>query len=559
MYIKVIKRKLSQIFILGLVVFNFCNLATISAQVIETNRYGTYNTGATVYNNSPAIYRSQASTYGSVPQIVCPLNYTLKSNSCIPNKKTCKNGMIVSFYEECLKTCWGGMLDGQQINEDLTCPLNPSQYQTYGTGVTSAGCVNRSQISSTGRCEKVCPNGAVINETDVCPSQTKICNNGKVVAYNSVCTRICDNGSEVSESATCIINADVNIVTGIASGIDLSKARLTGIVLMPVSTTGSVYFEYSNSLSMSPLLTTNKATINNNSKYNIANTIEGLESNSKYYYRLVLEVAGRTYKCEIASFITLANDELVNKVVKSYSAPRVADVYNKEVVKVKVAEASEALGVKSNKKDGTKEVVTKKENIVKENSGTNNSMLGLSLVRASDKVEAGNEVKYRVAYIAKGEADVNNLVLTLKTPKGMKYISSTIGNYDEFERELIIKSEELLAGDRGQAEVVYMIESGVLVGTNIILTAKADYEYTEDKKVIRDDTSSYIINTVSKSIDLSAGDNGGLFSNMLFKILFIILLALILFVLGKKLYNERSIVMLRNKILKNKSKEAGHH
>jgi hypothetical protein len=328
---------------------------------------------------------------------------------------------------------------------------------------------------------------------------------------------------------------------------------------MPVSTTGSVYFEYSNSLSMSPLLTTNKATINNNSKYNIANTIEGLDSNSKYYYRLVLEVAGRTYKGDIASFMTLANDELVSKVVKSYSAPRVADVYTKEVVKVK---AGETLETKSDKKDKAKEVVNKKESIVKENSSTANSMLGLSLTRVSDKVEAGNEVIYRVAYIAKGEVDVNNLVLTLKTPKGMKYISSTIGNYDEPERELIIKSEELLAGDRGQAEVVYMIESGVLVGTNIILTTKADYEYIEYKKVIKDDTSSYIINTVSKSVDLStgdSGDNGGLFSNMLFKILFIILLALILFVLGKKLYNERSIVMLRSKILKNKSKEASHH
>ncbi len=553
MIIEKIKKYGSKLFILFIFILSSLTFTFAQTSLIESNRYGTYNVGGYTYTNSPITYGPQIPN-SNVPRIVCPLNYTIKSSSCVPNQKTCKSGMIVNFYEECLKTCWEGILDGKQIQEDLTCPQRPRTTQTYTTDnlynkentINIRVCANGSQSNASGQCYKTCPNGAIIIESDVCPTQTKICNSGKIVPYTSVCTKTCDNGSEVNESATCFVNNDVTIVTSQASNISTGDVKLSGLVLMPREAMGVSYFEYSQSSNFTNINRTNSANISGYTKYNIANTIEQLIPDTNYYFRSVVEVSGRAYKGEIVNFRTLSEIPS-NKIIKnstynntsSVSLPKVANPAPTGAVK----EAESVTKVSTTTSDKNKNSL----------STSKDQLLSMHLERVSEKSEIGKQLMYKLSYLNTKEVDIKNIIFTIKTPANLKYLSSTIGTYDNESGVLTIKREDLQSSERGSVEIIYQISSEVIVGTNIITSAKANYEYDENNKTIVEDSETYIITTISGANgNQVASDGDGLFSNMLFRILFILILFLILFILGKRLYNERAIVALRNKILKNK-------
>jgi uncharacterized repeat protein (TIGR01451 family) len=541
------------------------------------------------------------------------------------------DGSKVAFYEQCTKMCWTGTMAGQRIPENQNCPIQniggggtaqtyvytcwngqvvqtssqcpvqnqtcpngsvipvssqcPAATQTCWNGSTIPAvqscptqtkvCLSGSVVNINAQCTKSCPNGAIINESQTCPAQTKICRDGRVVGMSSECTRSCPDGSSVNEVYNCpaIIRKDHSIITTAVTQVNQNSARCNGISVIERGLNSVGYFEYGTSPSLTGNSLTNSGNIGANPSVSFANTINGLKPDTTYYCRAVMNNVDGTYKGQIVSFRTLAEE------VK-YVAPvqeriqEIRTIVKKETVTTTTNTNNTASSKLTIAKNTVKKVVTKPSVTCKDSSG-NTSELGLddkfvkiNLEKLTSQVSAGKEVKYNLSYKNTSNLNLENGVVKITIPAEMEYVSSKMGEYDKNTNTLLIDLGNIKAGEQDAFDIVLKVKEGVQIGKTLVVSSLVSYEMLDENgKSISDENTTYDISTVSEyTKDQSvvadkknqAKEDVGFFGGWLFKTLVSIILFIILFILGKNIYNKIRERRYQNMVLGN-SDHNSHH
>ncbi len=522
-------------------------------------------TSGTQTYNQPQVYNQPTIVIPGPPQIVCPINYTVSSRECIPNKKPCSEGGQVNFYEQCLKTCWSGTLSGQRIPENQSCPagvinMQPNPGQTYNP--TPVTIVNNSNQTKT------CPGGYIAKITEACPavpnwggdsrpaqvyatttnvyntnvSTTKVCRDGNTVYDYQVCTKRCLDGKLINEDYRCpIAKANHEVITTTPTYITNNSASCNGVadIVNNANTTG--YFEYGTSASLGKA--TNSGNIGYGDNIAYSNTVTNLESDTKYYCRAVIVNKDGVYKGDIVSFRTNANK-------KVYVSTIIEEVYKKEVISSPI------------KKSITKKVEQKKVEVTcKDTAGNTDKLesgekfLDMRLDNVSGYISPSEITDYRLEYKNRSSINLENVLFTIKVPEGMAYVSSTDGT--ENDGEIIIKVGDLKANESKTINFKLKGDKNLVSGRNIIVQANSTYDMLDENgDKISDENSVYSISTVTdKMVSINnkiSKETETFWSGWLFKFLLSIILLVILFVLGRNIYKKIIRKRYADRIL-------GHH
>ncbi len=508
-------------------------------------------TSGTQTYNQPQVYNQPTIVTSGPPQIVCPINYIVSNRECVPNKKYCADGAQVNFYEQCLKTCWSGTLSGQRIPENQSCPagvttVQPNPGQTYNpTPVTT---INNSNQTKT------CPGGYIVKVTEACPAvpnwagdgrpaqvyatttnvystsinTTKVCRDGNTVYDYQVCTKRCLDGKLINEDYRCPI-AKVNheVITTTPTYITNSSASCNGVadIVNSANTTG--YFEYGTSAQLGK--STNSGNIGYGDNIAYSNTITNLEPDTKYYCRAVIVNKDGVYKGDIVSFKTSANK-------KVYVSTIIEEVYKKEIISSPV------------KKSITKKVEQKKVEITCKDTAGNldklesgEKFLDMRLDNVSGYISPSEITDYRLEYKNRSSINLENVLVTVKVPEGMAYVSST--DSIENDGEIIIKVGDLKANESKIINFKLRGNKNLVSGKNIIVQANSTYDMLDENgDKISDENSVYSISTVTdKIVSLNnkiSKETETFWSGWLFKLLLSVLLLVILAILGRNIYKK---------------------
>ena len=519
-----------------------------------TSEYRTCSNGQAMPRDTNCTWREdlcRVNTIPTAPRVVCPVNYNVSGQECVPNKKYCADGAQVNFYEQCLKTCWSGTLSGQRIPENQSCPagvinVQPNPGQTYNpTPVTT---VNNSNQTKT------CPGGYIAKITEACPavpnwggdsrpaqayatttnvyntnvSTTKVCRDGNTVYDYQVCTKRCLDGKLINEDYRCpVAKANHEVITTTPTYITNSSASCNGVadIVNSANTTG--YFEYGTSAQLGK--TTNSGNIGYGDNIAYSNTITNLESDTKYYCRAVIVNKDGVYKGDIVSFRTSANK-------KVYVSTIIEEVYKKEIISSPV------------KKSITKKVEQKKVEITCKDTAGNldklesgEKFLDMRLDNVSGYISPSEITDYRLEYKNRSSINLENVLVAVKVPEGMAYVSSTDGT--ENDGEIIIKVGDLKANESKIINFKLKGDKNLVSGKNIIVQANSTYDMLDENgDKISDENSVYSISTVTdKMVSINnkiSKETETFWSGWLFKFLLSIILLVILFVLGRNIYKK---------------------
>lgn len=395
----------------------------------------------------------------TAPRVVCPANYNVSGQNCLPIKKNCKDGGQVNFYEVCTKVCWGGSANGKDIPENENCPSGSSSIQTYAT-------------------------------------RTQSTTNTYTVNYRNEDSVITTNINQIGlNSARC------NALANIHSGLDTNG-----------------YFEYGTTRDLGKV--TNSGDIGDESIL-FSNTIANLKPNTTYYCRAVIKNSNGTHRGDIVSFKTLSEAKRYVSTVREEQVKKVSTKVTKVVKSTVICKDSE--GNTESLKEGEKLVL-------------------LTIENKTNHVYAGETSEYELSYKNKSDLTVNNVLFTVKVPEGMTVISSedySIGA----ENTISVQKNKIKPGEEGVVILKLKADKSLAVGKSLIVSALATYDLLdENNNEISDESSTYIISTVTDKSLVSSSDNGSsqsmFWSGWLFKLLLCIILFVILYILGRNIYKK---------------------
>lgn len=547
-------------------------------RVVATNQSPSFNWGgdrgpAQTYNTVP-VYTQSVVTVPNAPRIVCPINYTVNGQECVPNKKTCNDGSLINFYEPCTKVCWSGSTPGQKIPENQTCPSGSSTNQNYNAPVVynnpvrpvtnnnfvpinwggdrgPAQTYNPSPatvVNNTNQ-NKTCPGGYVVRTNEQCPAfinwggdrgpaqtygttsqitNTKVCRDGNTVYEYQICTRSCVDGTVINENFRCpVVQTKHEVITTAATNITNNSAKCNAIADIVNITNTTGYFEYGISSSLGK--STNSGNIGYGDNIYYSNTITNLEPNTKYYCRAVIVNKDGVYKGVIVNFVTGANK-------KVYVSTIIEQVTKKETISTSI------------KKSSTKKVEQKKVEVTcKDSEGNTDKLeigekfLDMRLDNVSGFISASEISEYRLEYKNRSTLNLENVLIKIEIPEGMSFVSSTDGI--DSDGEILIKIGDVKANENKIINFKLKGDKNLSAGKNIIVQANSSYDMLDENgEVISDENSVYSISTVTDKIvninNKISKESESFWSGWLFKLLLSLLLIIILFILGRNIYKK---------------------
>ena len=423
----------------------------------------------------------------SAPRIVCPFNYVVQGQNCVPSKKYCKDLMLINFYETCTKICWAGQAQGMNIPENENCPFNYTS-QSYG------------------------PNSNNYNNNTYSTTTNTNYSNQNIVSYNS-------NSS-----------VGTHIVTSNADKITSNSARCAALATINNNSRTTGYFEYGIDQRFSSV--TNFADLGTRS-VSFSNIISNLKPNTTYYCRAVMTNIENTFKGNIVSFRTENENKIYVSDIK-YNTKKINTNTNTDSNTKNKSTTKTANNVSSEESD----ILCKDKNGNTDKLKIGEKFLSLEIENITNYVNAGSVSNYKVNYKNISSIDLSGLVFKIKLPEGFSFISSNAGHLEG--DEIILEKEIIKSKESGEINFNLRADKGLLIGKTLIVSVNVSYDILdENDKVISDDISTYMISTVTNpsANNLELG-NATFWSGWLFKALLTLILFVILYILGKNIYKK---------------------
>jgi hypothetical protein len=228
-------------------------------------------------------------------------------------------------------------------------------------------------------------------------------------------------------------------ITTIASVLGSYSAVLNGIAV-PNTTYGttSAWFEYGNSTGLGSTTNAQAVSANGNDPYSA--NISGLNPNSTYYYRAVVQNSGGIAYGSIVPF----------------STPSAASVYVPPT-----------------------HVIVENRTVTTTNTGitakSQASLFKLEVDSNFDHMCIGGDIVYTVNYQNISTQDLDNTILRITFPGELDYASSTQGDYDVTDRTLTIDLGTVQAGEQGSVTVNAQVTNQAIEGKLSVITATIVY------------------------------------------------------------------------------------
>lgn len=278
-------------------------------------------------------------------------------------------------------------------------------------------------------------------------------------------------------------------VTTLATEVTATSAKMHGIALINgnINTTG--WFEWGTTQNLGSQTST--ATLGSASSITYSGYLNGLSSNTTYYYRAVAQNAYGTSRGAILSFTTSAGS-----------------VYQPPVVIQQPPQ-----------------VIT---NTIVVGRGVT-SPIELSIVGGGDSVLSGQLITYTIHYQNKGKVKLTNAALRVMLPTEMQFISGSRGNFTTKDNVLTVIIGDLNPGDSGDVTIQAQILPTTPIGKQLVTTVTL--VYTDTSTNTQGDAIAYAVHTVgSAQAGLAASAFGfdGFFPGSLLG--WLILLALIILI-----------------------------
>ncbi len=263
---------------------------------------------------------------------------------------------------------------------------------------------------------------------------------------------------------------------------------------------GYTYFEYGPTMSLG----NRTNSISRSQSGSMAQSINGLNSSTTYYYRAVVQNCNSTVYGDVRSFTTSARSTVVYD--------------NNPIINT-----------------GTTTVIrnnTVRTNTVTTAIGTGARFIRLTIDNHRDTVAKGDELAYDVEWENISNQNLRDLVLEISIPESLEIVSIERGQIDHKTNTVYINIDELRAGERDDTTIRAKVTGTLQSNESVTARAIIAFENPENKaqeNAIAYDSDSYIAsqNVLGASI-FGLGFLPGTLAGWLFIILLIILLILLI-------------------------------
>lgn len=279
-------------------------------------------------------------------------------------------------------------------------------------------------------------------------------------------------------------------ITTTATGVTTSSAYMNGLAILDGSSTTG-WFEYGTTATLGNR-TPNQSLGTSGSK-SISQQILGLQSNTAYYFRLVIQNSNDTDYGDLKTFFT---------------------------------QKSTVVNTGGTSTGGSNEPST---------VTSSSNYLDLEIASNFDKVSVGDVVTYNITYKNISGFDLTNVLLRVEFPSEMKFRKTTLGDYSRSNKSVVISIEKLTKGTSGEFIVLADVLRSAKTET-ILVTA---FEGIHDNPTVKNaevTTVDYSIIEVDKgasALGASAIFSGAFFPGSFIGWLLIVLIIVVIILIAK--------------------------
>ncbi len=299
-----------------------------------------------------------------------------------------------------------------------------------------------------------------------------------------------NNGTQNSSTTVSVNNVNVgnlSVATTVATSITKSSARIHGLVTNSTNQNATGWFEYGTSTGLG--LTTNTQSLGSTSSLDMGQNINGLTSNTTYYFRAVAQgYNGSIVRGNIESFTTL---------------------------------------------EPSSNIVYVTNNNTTVNGGGAQSLVALTITTPFSTVRPGDSVSYIVTYTNISKTILSNTVLNVKLPQAVDFTGSSAGLFSNDDHSLTWTIGTLNPKDTGTVTIQGMVNNKGENHDTLITTATLTYTLPGGAQ---DTAIAYATQTVNNGSVLGAFALGAGFFPGLLLILLIILIIILLMYFTRRRY-----------------------
>jgi hypothetical protein len=238
----------------------------------------------------------------------------------------------------------------------------------------------------------------------------------------------------------------------------------------------------------------------------MAQSINGLNSSTTYYYRAVVQNCNSTVYGDVRSFTTSARSTVIydnNPIINTGTTT----VIRNNTIRTNTVRTTTAIG-------------------------TGARFIRLTIDNHRDTVAKGDELAYDVEWENISNQNLRDLVLEISIPESLEIVSIERGQIDHKTNTVYINIDELRAGERDDTTIRAKVTGTLQSNESVTARAIIAFENPENKaqeNAIAYDSDSYIAsqNVLGASI-FGLGFLPGTLAGWLFIILLIILLILLI-------------------------------
>lgn len=289
----------------------------------------------------------------------------------------------------------------------------------------------------------------------------------------------------------------VDTVSAVA--ISQTSAVANGLVIGSSATPVTAWFEYGPTQALG--FTTAQRSLGTISAANFSAVVSGLQPGTRYYYRAVIQTNCGTVRDTTSRFFTTSSVSVVNPVV-----------VNPVVVRPIVA----------------------------------NSTPSLFALRVDTRIAnacINGDSEYVIYWKNVSSQTLSDAVLQVNIPEEMGFVRASTGSFSEAENVLTVPIGQVSRGQEGSVTLVTRILPRAEVGQLLVVTSTI--VYTNPTTGAQEDAIAYALTTVTRDCPNLLGAaslfGANFWPDTLLEWLFLILIILALIVLGRRLYQKRTI------------------
>lgn len=323
---------------------------------------------------------------------------------------------------------------------------------------------------------------------------------GNVLTFNTLNGGI--NYGDTCQTGSCAPTA----VTTVATNVDHNSARVNGLALVTGGVSTNGYFEWGTTTNLGN--TTTLGFVGSGSSSPFYASLFGLQQNTTYYFRAVVQNQYGTSRGDIRSFRT-GSITIINE---SSSSSQTNIIYRDRQVVTNVVDVNAGTGI------------------------TKPSSVFLSVSRNNEVVRRGGLIDYVVYYKNVSTKNLKDVVLTVTLPKELSFVDTTRGYFSAENNAVVVNIGTLNPGEEGSVRVNTELTGSIEAGKIIVVTAHLAYTIVADNA--QEEVFAYSKNTIGEDGSNLAGTAlfaGGFWPTTLIGWLLLFLLALIFVLVIKRL------------------------